>query len=111
MDVYIVLEGRWLDGSILKACFSRLFELTDNKSTNVAEMHFLGWEVNGEAYEAVCVGGWFAEEVYVVMQVEGRWLDGSILEACFSRLFELMDNKSTNVADMHFLGWGVNGET
>jgi hypothetical protein len=44
-------NNSWIDGFTLEACFNRLFELADNKLTTVANMHFLGWEVNGEAWK------------------------------------------------------------
>jgi hypothetical protein len=44
-------KNMWLDGSTLEVCVSRLFEVVDNKLETVAEMHFLGLEVNGEAWK------------------------------------------------------------
>lgn len=44
-------KNMWLDGSTLEVCFSRLFELVDNKLEIVAEMQFLGLKVNGEAWK------------------------------------------------------------
>ncbi|MCH98947.1 receptor-like kinase, partial [Trifolium medium] len=41
----------WLGGIPLSDRFERLFDLAVNKSSKVAEMCALGWEVGGEAWE------------------------------------------------------------
>ncbi|GAU39187.1 hypothetical protein TSUD_147950 [Trifolium subterraneum] len=41
----------WLEGIPLSERFGRLFDLAMNKSSSVAEMFDLGWEVGGEAWE------------------------------------------------------------
>jgi len=41
----------WIDGLVLKNSFSRLFDLTTNKMTTVAEMYSFGWGVEGEAWQ------------------------------------------------------------
>ncbi|GAU17363.1 hypothetical protein TSUD_232390 [Trifolium subterraneum] len=38
------------------------------------------------------------------------WLEDCPLDRSFSRLFDLAENKFITVADMHGLGWGVDGE-
>jgi hypothetical protein len=40
----------WLDGFSLRDRFKRLFGLSENKSSMVAEMFSLGWEVEGDVW-------------------------------------------------------------
>jgi len=42
--------------------------------------------------------------------VSTLWVGELPLELRFRRLFDLADNKLVFVAEMHFLGWGVDGE-
>jgi len=53
----------WFDGMSLKDSYRRLYELADNKWTIVENMFTMGWGVNGEAYEAICLGGRVGEGV------------------------------------------------
>ncbi|MCI18579.1 DNA-directed RNA polymerase, partial [Trifolium medium] len=41
----------WLEGTPLCVRFRRLFDLSVNKSSMVAEMFSLGWGIGGEAWE------------------------------------------------------------
>jgi hypothetical protein len=40
----------WLGGIPLCERFERLYDLSENKSSTVAEMFFNGWEIGGEAW-------------------------------------------------------------
>jgi hypothetical protein len=41
----------WVGGTPLCERFGRLYDLAENKSSTVAEMFSLGWEVDGEAWK------------------------------------------------------------